>query len=644
MSPLNESQRRRVIVTFEYVDKLMGTVERLCQVSDSPFARERADVRSDEARLIAAFIRIARARMVAVLDRIQLPRSQPTISARRAIDTNLLFADISLSELNAGELRGYGEVDAFAAAELEALVADLRLLLANGRALLASDQPGALAARLAGIPGVAGEILRSVEQLSVEHALVELRPLISAAADRVGLETFDVGVFGRVSTGKSSLINALVNQAVLPVGATPVTAVPLRIVRGAAGATIHGMDESATEIPLDALADFATEAANPGNVRGVAAIDVRVPSIPAGLRYLDTPGVGSMSATGPAQAFAWLPRCDLGLVLVAAGTPVGRDELALVTGLVNAGLGCRVLLSKSDLLTADELRAAMAYIAREIDALLGPGHPVTLHAVSTIPPLRDGLETLRAGVLDPLAAQHLEQARSSMESRLRRLIALTASSLRGDETSINEDTLVDFHRTVNVARSAIDDETDRLADSADAVLGSAAAVVAAAWASGDDAQAAARREIVATVSRAVAGVEAVLDTVRARTTDASEGGRRMPPLFDPPLLDSLPPLSPPRLGGATFAPTRASHRLEPLRLPLVAALTQYASRLRAWAGAALDELVSTRQDPVRDADTGSNHNAAIAAHPELARLYALLNHDAATGPATADSPRRASVS
>lgn len=70
--------------------------------------------------------------------------------------------------------------------------------------------------------------------------------------------------------------------------------------------------------------------------------------VPAGLRFLDTPGIGSLSQSGPAQAFAWLPRCDLGVVLVAAGNPVGTDDLALLTGLTRAGITARVLLSKSD--------------------------------------------------------------------------------------------------------------------------------------------------------------------------------------------------------------------------------------------------------------------------------------------------------
>jgi GTP-binding protein EngB required for normal cell division len=625
MCPLNESQRGRVAVTFEHVDKLLGAVERLCRVNDSPFGQERADVRSDEARMLAAFIRNARSRMLATLDRMQLPRPQPKISARRAIDTNLLFADISLSELKVGELRGYGEVDAAAAAELEALVADLRLLFANGRALLASDKPGVLAARLANIPGVAGEILRCLEHISAEHALIETRPLISAAADRVGLVTFDIGVFGRVSTGKSSLINALVDQVVLPVGATPVTAVPLRISRGANGASVRGLDGTTNEITLDTLWDFATQAGNPENVRGVAAIDVTVPSMPPGLRYVDTPGVGSMAATGPAQAFAWLPRCDLGLVLVAAGTPVGRDELALITGLVNAGLRCRVLLSKSDLLAPDELRTATAYVSQEIDAVLGPAHAVAVHAVSTIAPLRHGLETLRAKVLDPLALKHLEHAHSSMEARLRRLISLTASSLRGDVTSTDEGTLVDFHQTVNAARSVIREATDRLPHSADDVLATVAGAVAAAWAAGDDAQAAARRAVIATASQGIAAVETVLDTVRAHVADGGTGGRRMPPLFDPALLESLPPLSPPRLGSGTFGRARAAHRLEPLRPAMVGALTQYASRLQAWAAGALDELVAARQEPPRTAEGDTGHSVAVAAYPELVRLEALLD-------------------
>jgi hypothetical protein len=50
--------------------------------------------------------------------------------------------------------------------------------------------------------------------------------------DRMESAAFEVGVFGRVSSGKSSLLNYILQTDVLPIGVTPVTAIPTRISHG----------------------------------------------------------------------------------------------------------------------------------------------------------------------------------------------------------------------------------------------------------------------------------------------------------------------------------------------------------------------------------------------------------------------------
>lgn len=105
-----------------------------------------------------------------------------------------------------------------------------------------------------------------------KHGLVELRPAIAGLLELLDARTFEVALFGRVSSGKSSLINAAVLGAqVLPVGATPITAVPTRVRAGRdiARAVIQFADGSRKTGTLALLEDFVTEASNPGNRYGV---------------------------------------------------------------------------------------------------------------------------------------------------------------------------------------------------------------------------------------------------------------------------------------------------------------------------------------------------------------------------------------
>jgi hypothetical protein len=80
------------------------------------------------------------------------------------------------------------------------------------------------------------------------------------------------------------------------------------------------------------LGDYASEEGNPGNYKHVTDILVRLPSprLREGAVLVDTPGVGSLALAGAAETFAYLPRCDLGVVLIDAASNLNSDDLALI--------------------------------------------------------------------------------------------------------------------------------------------------------------------------------------------------------------------------------------------------------------------------------------------------------------------------
>jgi hypothetical protein len=65
---------------------------------------------------------------------------------------------------------------------------------------------------------------------------------------------------GQFKRGKSTLINAILGQAVLPAGVTPVTSVVTVVQYGDGdGADIHLLDGTSLTISRDELSDFVTE-------------------------------------------------------------------------------------------------------------------------------------------------------------------------------------------------------------------------------------------------------------------------------------------------------------------------------------------------------------------------------------------------
>ncbi len=616
MATLNEHQARRIKSTFAHVDGLLRDVERLAHAHSSVFSTEQPDLSEPESRMLLSLVKAGRARMLATLDHLHLPRPRATLSSRWSVMTSFRFVDIALSELTPQTLRGYGAIDTESSAEVEAIASELRELMARGREVLGPQHGEQLRERASQVRGPFGEVLRMAESLSTSLGLVEVRGLIAAAAERATTDTIDVGIFGRVSSGKSSLINALVGVPLLPVGATPVTAVPLRVVHGPDLVRVFFADGHDEVIGAERLPDYATESGNRDNVRRVRSILIRTPHLPLGLALLDTPGVGSLSQSGPAQTFAWLPRCDVGIVLVAAGTPLGRDEVALVGGLTHAGIAVEVPMSKSDLIPESERTSAIEYVRRDIAQATGSAD-IRVRAMSVVPGEDQALVRWRDDDLLPMVATRQELSDVARTRRARAPLGALNAALMG--RGALEPSTVEEHRGRNAMAHEIELVTDELGSSADTALDQAAQAAVVAWREGSDARDAARRALLdgpnAALLRARAAADSVLEqTVAAALNDAA---RRIPPLFDPPFLDTLPIEASPGALDRLLSHSRARHHLAPLRPELAEAYGTYGNRLRAWALERLRENAERHQ--------ASQSRATTLVPPALREFAALVD-------------------
>ena len=74
---------------------------------------------------------------------------------------------------------------------------------------------------------------------------------------------FYVACVGQFKRGKSTLLNALVGEPVLPTGVVPVTAVVTVVRHGAAGARIRSVDRDWQDIRRSDVAAYVTEEQNP---------------------------------------------------------------------------------------------------------------------------------------------------------------------------------------------------------------------------------------------------------------------------------------------------------------------------------------------------------------------------------------------
>ena len=207
------------------------------------------------------------------------------------------------------------------------------------------------------------------EEFDAEQVAADAR----SVAERVSEGRFYVACIGQFKRGKSSVLNALVGDSVLPTGVVPVTAVPtiIRYGRHATARVRFGAGEW-TDIPVKTVDAYASEEKNPENAKHVAALEIFVPSplLATGMCFVDTPGLGSVFTGNTAATQAFIPHIDAALVVIGADPPLAGEELLLVEAVARRVQDLIIALNKADRTTDAERSAAMAFARRQLERRL----------------------------------------------------------------------------------------------------------------------------------------------------------------------------------------------------------------------------------------------------------------------------------
>ncbi len=250
---------------------------------------------------------------------------------------------------------------------------------------------------MAPVPDVAADAEALRELTDVASALDEheIAQALAALGDRRAAGQVYVACVGQFKRGKSTLINALLGEPVLPTGVAPVTSAVTVIRHGETRAVqVHVHGRAPETIAIDAIAAYATEVQNPGNVKRVSVIDLVDPNpvLAGGLVLVDTPGVGSSSPLAAETTKAFVPRIDVALVVLGADPPVTGEELQLLDAIGVETREWIFVLNKADKMADADMAEAYVFTQRVLADRLGVV-PDALFIVSAIERLRSGAST-----------------------------------------------------------------------------------------------------------------------------------------------------------------------------------------------------------------------------------------------------------
>jgi hypothetical protein len=168
-------------------------------------------------------------------------------------------------------------------------------------------------------------------------------------------------VVGEFKQGKSQLVNALVNASVCPVDDDISTSLPtavkyaetpgVTLVRETESESGEPLPPERTAVPIEQLAQYVSEAGNPGNRRQLTYAEVGIPRrlLQGGLVLVDTPGVGGLGSTHGAATMGALPRADAVLMVSDAAQEYTKPELDFLEAARRLCPNVACVITKTDL-------------------------------------------------------------------------------------------------------------------------------------------------------------------------------------------------------------------------------------------------------------------------------------------------------
>lgn len=168
-------------------------------------------------------------------------------------------------------------------------------------------------------------------------------------------ESFLLVVVGEFNAGKSSFVNALLQNNVLPEGVTPTTD---RIYM-----LVHGEEAGQLEPTSD---PFVSRMTHP------------LPSL-EGVALVDTPGTNAIIQQHQALTEGFLPRADLVLFLTSTDRPFTESERQFLSLAARWGRSVIMVVNKADLLeTPEQAQQVKEFVEKGARGVLGMNPPVFL--------------------------------------------------------------------------------------------------------------------------------------------------------------------------------------------------------------------------------------------------------------------------
>ena len=126
MAELGEFHRRRILVTFQHIEKLLHQSLSVLARAQSDMQRNLHDISPSKRIQIENQIKLIRGRMHKFLERSRIDLPVSSKPSSWILKTNMTSIEIALDDLYPQKMKGYGEMDSAVSAELTQTLDEIR--------------------------------------------------------------------------------------------------------------------------------------------------------------------------------------------------------------------------------------------------------------------------------------------------------------------------------------------------------------------------------------------------------------------------------------------------------------------------------------------------------------------------------------
>jgi small GTP-binding protein len=197
--------------------------------------------------------------------------------------------------------------------------------------------------------------------------------IIAVRLPKLADERFNLVVLGEFNHGKSTFVNAMIGEAILPVGITPTTATINHIVWSKEPSARAVLRDGTTQaVDTSEIAEYVTMEGE--HSEGIRYLELGYPAeiLQDRITLVDTPGVNDISEARAEITYSYIPRADAVIFLLDSTQVLKRSERIFIQQRLLRRSRDKLLfvLGKNDLLDPDEQKETLAFAKENLGALI----------------------------------------------------------------------------------------------------------------------------------------------------------------------------------------------------------------------------------------------------------------------------------